>query len=271
MSRITLRSPVTEEFSAFSAEKSAGDGNAVIVPLPLERIINDVQPTQDAVKNRPQDGMIDAPRNGDGNHAPETPTTNARRPASIFHFSPPYGRRWCHARIVAATPRRRKPVLCGIRLALRKRLIREANSGATNSPGWRPSHTPDWPVHRTSKRKGLQKGSGQLRSPVTEEFLAFSAEKTADDGSGVIALLEDKPAGNQTSSPLVVFRAALAAVGGNIFLGNAVDDRADSGPHAGASAHGTGFVRGVEHEVGQVTAVAAGYVLERFQLYVLDA
>jgi hypothetical protein len=30
-------------------------------------------------------------------------------------------------------------------------------------------------------------------------------------------------------------------------------------------------VRGVEDEVGQVTAVAAGYVLERFQLYVLDA
>ena len=87
MSRITLRSPVAEEFLAFSAEKSAGDGNAVIVPLPLERIINDIQPTQDAVKNRPQDGMVDAPRNGDGKHAPETPTTNARRPASIFHFN----------------------------------------------------------------------------------------------------------------------------------------------------------------------------------------
>src|SRR3984885_15679554 len=87
MSRITLRSPVTEEFSAFSAEKSAGDGNAVIVPLPLERIINDVQPTQDAVKNRPQDGMIDAPRNGEGKHAPETPTTNPPRPPSIFHFN----------------------------------------------------------------------------------------------------------------------------------------------------------------------------------------
>ena len=40
-----------------------------------------------------------------------------------------------------------------------------------------------------------------LRSPVIEEFLAFSAEKTADDGNGVIALLEDKPAGNQTGSP----------------------------------------------------------------------
>src|ERR1700677_142332 len=110
-----------------------------------------------------------------------------------------------------------------------------------------------------------------LRGPVTEEFLAFSAEKTADDGNGVIALLEDIPAGNQTSSPLVVVRTALAAVSSNVFLGNAEDDRANSGPHAGTRAHGTGFVRGVEHEVGQVPAVAAGDVLERFQLYVLDA
>jgi hypothetical protein len=101
--------------------------------------------------------------------------------------------------------------------------------------------------------------------------MAFSAEKTAGDGNGVIALLEDKPAGNQTSSPLVVIRTALAAISSDVFLGNAEDHRANSGPHAGASAHGTGFVRGVEHEVGQVTAVAAGYVLERFQLYVLDA
>ena len=87
----------------------------------------------------------------------------------------------------------------------------------------------------------------------------------------MIALLEHKPAGNQTSSPLVVFRTALAAVSSNVFLGDAVDDRANSGPHAGARAHGTGFVRGVEHEAGQVPAVAAGDVLERFQLYVLDA
>src|ERR1700689_3217681 len=110
-----------------------------------------------------------------------------------------------------------------------------------------------------------------LGSLVTEEFLAFSAEKTADDGNGVIALLEDKPAGNQTGSPLVVFRTALAAVSSDVFLRNAVDDRANSRPHAGARAHGTGFVRGVEHEVGQVPTVAAGYVLERFQLYMFDA
>ena len=87
----------------------------------------------------------------------------------------------------------------------------------------------------------------------------------------VIALLEDIPAGNQTSSPLVVVRTALAAVSSNVFLGNAEDDRANSRPHAGTRAHGTGFVRGVEHEVGQVAAVAAGYVLQRFQLHVFDA
>ena len=96
-----------------------------------------------------------------------------------------------------------------------------------------------------------------MRSPVTEQFLAFLSEKTAGDGDAVIALLEDEPAGDETSSPLVVFRTALAAISGNVFLGNAVDDRANSRPHAGTGAHGTGLVRGVEDEVGQVAAIAA--------------
>jgi hypothetical protein len=30
---------------------------------------------------------MDAPRKSDGQHAPETPKPNARRPASIFHFN----------------------------------------------------------------------------------------------------------------------------------------------------------------------------------------
>jgi len=50
---------------------------------------------------------------------------------------------------------------------------------------------------------------------------------------------------------------ALAAINGNVVLGDAVDDRADSRPHAGAGAHGAGFVRGVEHEVRQVAAITA--------------
>ncbi len=87
--------------------------------------------------------------------------------------------------------------------------------------------------------------------------MAFFSEKTAGDGDGVIALLEDEPARHGTSSPLVVFRTALAAVGSNVFLGNAVDDRANSRPHAGTGAHGAGLVGGVEDEVGQVAAIAA--------------
>ena len=35
-----------------------------------------------------------------------------------------------------------------------------------------------------------------MRGPVTEQFLALLSQKTADDGDGVIALLEDKPARN---------------------------------------------------------------------------
>ena len=87
--------------------------------------------------------------------------------------------------------------------------------------------------------------------------MAFLSEKTAGDGDVVIALLEHEPAGNETSSPLVVFRTALAAVSGDVFLGNAVDDGANSGPHAGAGAHGARLVRGVQDEVGQITAIAA--------------
>ncbi len=78
--------------------------------------------------------------------------------------------------------------------------------------------------------------------------MAFLSEKTACDWDAVIALLEDEPAGDEASSPLVVFRTALAAISGNVFLRDALDDRANSSPHAGAGAHGAGLVRGVEHE-----------------------
>jgi hypothetical protein len=96
-----------------------------------------------------------------------------------------------------------------------------------------------------------------LCSPVTEQFGAFLSEKTASDRDAVIALLEYEPAGDEASSPLVVFRAALAAIRGNVFLGDAVDDRANSSPHLGAGAHGAGLVRRVEHEVGQVPTITA--------------
>jgi hypothetical protein len=98
---------------------------------------------------------------------------------------------------------------------------------------------------------------GSLCPSVTEQFLAFFSEKTAGDRDGVIAFLEDEPARDKTSSPLILFRPALAAISGNVFLGNAVHDRANPRPHAGTGAHGAGLVCGVEHEVGQVTAIAA--------------
>ena len=93
--------------------------------------------------------------------------------------------------------------------------------------------------------------------PVTEQSLAFFSEKTSGDRDAVIALLEDEPAGDEASSPLVVFRTALAAISGNVFLGHAINDRANSSPYAGAGAHGAGLVSGVEHEVAQVPAIAA--------------
>jgi hypothetical protein len=39
-------------------------------------------------------------------------------------------------------------------------------------------------------------------------LLTFSFQKIADDVGAVIALLEDEPAGDEASSPLVVFRTA---------------------------------------------------------------
>jgi len=94
-------------------------------------------------------------------------------------------------------------------------------------------------------------------SRVTEQFLAFLSKKAADNRDGVIALLEDESAGDKTSSPLVIFGTALATISGNVFLGNPVDDRSNSRPHAGTCTHGTGLVRGIEDEVRQVAAIAA--------------
>jgi hypothetical protein len=58
--------------------------------------------------------------------------------------------------------------------------------------------------------------------------LALLSEKTPDHRDGVIALLENQTAGYEAGSPLVVIRAVLAAIRGNIFLGNTIDDGADS-------------------------------------------
>ena len=87
----------------------------------------------------------------------------------------------------------------------------------------------------------------------------------------MIALLEDQSAGDEAGSPLVFFRPARSAISGDVFLRDSVYDGTDSRPDAGTRAHRAGFVRGVEHELGQVAAITARYVFERFQLHMLDA
>jgi len=120
-------------------------------------------------------------------------------------------------------------------------------------------------------RREIQSRQLTICRPVTEQFLAFLPEETAGDGDGVITLLKDDPAGDETGPPLAVFRTMLAAISGNVFLGNAIHNRSNSRPHAGTRAHGTRLVSRVEDEIRQVAAIAARYVFERFQLYVLDA
>ena len=101
--------------------------------------------------------------------------------------------------------------------------------------------------------------------------MAIFSQEAAYDRDEVIALLEDVTAGNKARPPLVEFRAVLAPVRGDVFLGNTVNDRANPGPHAGARAHGARLMRGVEDKVGQIAAITAGYVFKSFQLDMLDA
>ncbi len=101
--------------------------------------------------------------------------------------------------------------------------------------------------------------------------MAFLAKKAADDRDVVIALFEDVAARDEAGAPLIDFSTVRAAVGVNVFLRYAVDDGADFGPHAGPGAHGAGFVRGVENEIGKIAAVTAGNVFKRFEFNVLDA
>jgi hypothetical protein len=111
----------------------------------------------------------------------------------------------------------------------------------------------------------------QLCSSVTKQHLAFLSQKTAGNRNAVIAFLKNEFARDKTGTPLALFRTMLAAISGNVLLGNAVNNRANSGPHAGTGAHGTGLMRRVKDEIRQVAAISAGYVFERFQLHVLDA
>lgn len=85
--------------------------------------------------------------------------------------------------------------------------------------------------------------------PITEQLLALLPEKTTDHWNLVMALLKHESAGYETSSPLVVFRAMLPAICGNVLLRDTVDNGADSRPYACTGAHGARFMSRVENEV----------------------
>jgi len=53
--------------------------------LMMDRVIYDVNPADDPVKDHPENRMVNAPRNGDGEHASEAPETYTRRSAFVFH------------------------------------------------------------------------------------------------------------------------------------------------------------------------------------------
>ena len=87
----------------------------------------------------------------------------------------------------------------------------------------------------------------------------------------MVALFENMAAGDEAGSPFVEIRSVLTAVGVDIFLRNAIDHSANSGPNSGSGAHRARLVRGIENKIGEITAITAGYVFERFEFYVLDA
>ena len=87
--------------------------------------------------------------------------------------------------------------------------------------------------------------------------MTVGAEEAADDRDKVIAAFQHELAGNQAGAPFVYIVAAAFAIGGDIFLEDAKDDRANARPDAGARAHGTRLVGGIEDEVGKIAAVPA--------------
>ena len=60
------------------------------------------------------------------------------------------------------------------------------------------------------------------------------------------------------------------AVGSDIFLGNPKDHRPYFRPDAGTGAHGTRFVRGIQHEIREIPTVAGGNIFQGFKFYMLD-
>src|SRR6202041_2434265 len=101
------------------------------------------------------------------------------------------------------------------------------------------------------------------RGFVTEKLLTFRAQETADYRDAVIALAKNELARNEARSPLVIIRAALASIRRNVFLRDAVNHRANPGPHASAGTHRARLVRRVQNEVGEVPAISTANVFQR--------
>src|SRR5437660_11410179 len=99
-----------------------------------------------------------------------------------------------------------------------------------------------------------------LCASVAEQPLAFFSEKTAGDRDGVIALLENEPAGDKTRSPLIVLGAALATVSVYVLLRNAVDNRANSRPDDSTGTTGARLGRRATDGGGDVGAIVDGVV-----------
>ena len=69
---------------------------------------------------------------------------------------------------------------------------------------------------RTNDKK--YSGKPLLWRFVTEQFLTLVTQKPACHRNRMIAFLQDELTGNETRAPLVIVRAALTAVRGNVLL-----------------------------------------------------
>jgi hypothetical protein len=87
----------------------------------------------------------------------------------------------------------------------------------------------------------------------------------------MIPLLENQRARNQTSPPLIFFRAAFTPISSNVFLRNAINNRSNSRPHASTRAHRTRFMRRVKNKFRKIAPITTRNVLKRLQLHMLDA
>src|ERR1700730_12244624 len=90
---------------------------------------------------------------------------------------------------------------------------------------------------------------GTSGCPISEQLLALQSHEMVEDWNVKVSLFKDELAGNETGTPFEFLGTMLLAVGSDVFLGNPKHNCSYFRPYTGTGAHGTRFVRGIQHEI----------------------